>query len=59
MEQQYKDRWNRQFSKRILAGRILQRFFGSERLSNLLIGSLKPFPAIIKGLIRLTHGQPF
>jgi len=59
MEQEYTDLWNRQFGRRLWMGRLLQRFFGSESLSNLLIHSLRPFPKLIAFLIRQTHGQPF
>jgi flavin-dependent dehydrogenase len=59
MEQYYTDKWNRQFSKRLGAGRMIQRFFGREWLSNLVIHSLKPFPKLLTLLIRQTHGQPF
>ncbi|MBS1933293.1 MAG: NAD(P)/FAD-dependent oxidoreductase [Bacteroidetes bacterium] len=59
MEQQYTDEWNKCFSKRVFAGRIIQRFFGSEFLSNILIRILRPFPKFISYLIRLTHGTPY
>src|SRR5262249_55355318 len=59
MEQQYIDEWNRHFRRRLQAGRIIQGFFGSKSLSNLLIRSVKPFPKFVSFLIRQTHGQPF
>lgn len=59
MEQEYTDRWNRQFSKRLRAGRLIQRFFGKKWLSNFLIRSVRPFPKFLSFLIRQTHGQPF
>jgi len=59
MEQDYTDEWNRFFSKRLLAGRIIQRFFGDNFLSNILIRSIKPFPKFVSYLIRQTHGTPY
>lgn len=59
MEQEYIDRWNKNFGGRLRMGRWLQRWFGSERRSNFLIHSLKPFPKLVSFLIRQTHGQPF
>lgn len=59
MEQEYADRWNRQFGRRLWMGRQLQRFFGSERRTNLLLYSLKPFPGLVSLMIRQTHGEPF
>jgi flavin-dependent dehydrogenase len=59
MEQEYMDQWDRQFGRRLWAGRLLQSFFGSERRTNLLVNSLKPFPRLVSFLIRQTHGEPF
>ena len=59
MEQEYEDQWSRQFGRRIWTGRQLQRWFGDEKRTNLLLHSLKPFPKLISFLIRQTHGQPF
>jgi len=59
MEQEYTDQWNKEFGRRQWVGRQLQRWFGSEKRTNLLIHSLKPFPKLVSFLIRQTHGQPF
>ena len=59
MEQEYIDKWNACFGKRLLAGRFIQRFFGSAFLSNLLLKTVKPFPKFVSYLIKQTHGQPY
>lgn len=59
METHYTQQWEHHFGKRLIAGRLIQGMFGSERLSNLLIGSLRPFPALTRMLIRQTHGTPY
>jgi len=59
MEQDYTHNWQKQFGKRLKTGRIIQRFFGSILLTNLLVSILKFFPSLTKKLISLTHGQPF
>ncbi|HUB59923.1 MAG TPA: FAD-dependent monooxygenase [Puia sp.] len=59
LEQEYADQWNRQFGRRLLMGRLLQAWFGSERRTNLLISSLRAFPGLVSFLIRQTHGEPF
>ena len=59
MEKDYTDEWNRCFGKRLLAGRIIQRFFGNELLSDFLIRFVKPFPKFVSYLIRQTHGTPY
>ena len=59
MEKTYQNNWNRQFSSRLRTGRIIQRFFGNPVLSTWLIRFLKPFPSIVRVLIRQTHGEAF
>jgi len=59
MEQDYTHAWKKEFSNRLRTGRMVQRFFGSVLLSDLLISVLKPFPSITDKLITQTHGQPF
>jgi flavin-dependent dehydrogenase len=59
MENDYALTWKKQFSKRLRTGRMVQRFFGSVLLSDLLISALKPFPSLTDKLISQTHGQPF
>ena len=59
MEQQYQNEWNRIFEKRLRTGRIIQRFFGSTILSDLLITTLRPFPGLVTKLIYATHGEPY
>jgi len=59
MEQQYTQQWEKHFGRRLITGRILQRFFGNAYLTNFLIALVKPFPKLATYLISLTHGQPF
>jgi len=59
MEQDYSAAWQKQFASRLRTGRMIQRFFGSRFLSNLLISMLKPLPSLTGKLIRKTHGEPF
>jgi hypothetical protein len=59
LEQEYIDRWDRQFGRRMWMGRLLQRWFGSESRTDLLLYSLRPFPRLVSFLISQTHGQPF
>jgi flavin-dependent dehydrogenase len=59
MEQQYTQQWEKHFGRRLITGRILQRFFGNAYLTNFLISLVKPFPKLATYLISLTHGQPF
>ena len=59
MEAQYQKQWAKNFAVRLKAGRIIQSFFGNERLSNLLVSTFRALPFLIKPVIRLTHGKPF
>ncbi len=59
MEKKYQKKWNRQFAARLRTGRLIQRFFGSSFRSLWLIRLLKPFPFLVRALIRRTHGEPF
>lgn len=59
MELAYSLKWKQQFAARLKTGRTIQRLFGKEKLTNVFIASIKPFPFIIRSLIRSTHGKPF
>lgn len=59
LEQRYVQQWNQLFQKRLRTGRVIQRLFGNERLTNIFIRTMKPFPELITFLIRQTHGKPF
>ena len=59
MEANYEQRWRREFGRRLSTGRVIQKFFGSPVLSNVLVSGLRPFPGLVNRLISATHGQPF
>jgi flavin-dependent dehydrogenase len=59
LETQYTQQWEKYFGSRLQTGRLIQRFFGDDTLSNFLLTSIKPFPKFITYLISQTHGQPF
>ncbi|MEI9909118.1 MAG: NAD(P)/FAD-dependent oxidoreductase [Bacteroidota bacterium] len=59
MEKQYRLQWQRQFAHRLITGRRIQRLFGSQWLTNCFISIVKPFPWLIRFLIKQTHGKPF
>ena len=59
MEKQYRTHWNKEFSKRLHYGRIIQLFFGKSWLTNVFVSVLKKLPFISRYLIRATHGQSF
>ena len=59
MEHTYSRQWKQQFARRLRMGRRIQRLFGSNRLTNLMITLLRSFPALLKVIIRKTHGKPF
>ncbi len=59
MEKHYQQNWEKQFSKRLSAGRLIQKLFGKLWLTNLFISFMKPFPKIIQFLVKQTHGNSF
>jgi flavin-dependent dehydrogenase len=59
METNYQQEWRLAFARRLSMGRFLQFFFGKRILPGLLIGLLRPFPRIVRNLIRSTHGKKF
>ncbi len=59
LEAEYARRWNSAFQKRLYTGRLIQKMFGKEWLTNIFVSSLKPFPKLVSYLIRQTHGEPF
>ena len=59
MEQNYSSEWTENFQNRMRAGRMLQRLLNNDGLTNLIIRLGRSFPALIRTLIRKTHGLPY
>jgi menaquinone-9 beta-reductase len=59
MEAGYAKKWRQTFAKRLSTGRLIQRMFGREWVTNRFIGFMKHFPSLTNALIKQTHGEPF
>lgn len=59
LERRYTLQWQRRFATRLQAGRVLQTFFGSNRMSNTFVSLFRKMPFLARPVIRLTHGDPF
>jgi flavin-dependent dehydrogenase len=59
LEQRYTKAWAGHFSNRLMMGRMIQSMFGKPATTSLFLKSVKPFPFLVRGLIKKTHGQPF
>jgi flavin-dependent dehydrogenase len=59
MENKYSIQWNKTFGKRIKTGRVIQRFFGKNWMTNLFVKTMKLSPTLTHWLIRQTHGESF
>lgn len=59
MEQEYISKWKESFEKRLSNGRAIQKLFGKESGTNIFIGLVKHFPALITRMIKATHGKEF
>ena len=55
----YEKNWNKHFKLRLAVGRNIQKMFGNEILTEMLIRSLKIAKPVTKQLVKLTHGQAF
>lgn len=56
-EEEYLSNWNKEFSRRMSAGRILQRLSGNKYLSSTLLHAMNYFPVLEKKIIHATHGK--
>ncbi|GAB3982952.1 geranylgeranyl diphosphate reductase [Spirosoma terrae] len=59
MEQRYARQWQRSFSTRLMTGRIVQRFTGSGRSTDLFLNTMNQFPALAQAVIRSTSSNFF
>jgi flavin-dependent dehydrogenase len=59
METSFVRQWRNQFSGRLQRGRVIQRLLGNRVLTNFFIHLGRHFPALIKWMIRQTHGKSF
>ncbi len=59
MEENYKKQWQKQFSKRLATGRLVQRLFGGNISTAMFLKLMHLFPAISNKLIGSTHGETY
>jgi len=59
LESDYFRLWNQQFSRRLWAGRQLQRLFGNKGASEFAVNLAKNARPLAQYLVNLTHGRPF
>lgn len=58
IEQEYIRKWKRNFNKRIITGRFLQKIMLNPTLEKYSQNIVKSFPALLPAIIRNTHGSP-
>jgi flavin-dependent dehydrogenase len=59
MEQRYESIWRQHFSRRLFAGRAVQKLFGSQFASSLALGLTLYSKPLARLIIRNTHGNTF
>ncbi|MGH2566465.1 MAG: NAD(P)/FAD-dependent oxidoreductase, partial [Ginsengibacter sp.] len=59
MENLYTNKWKYEFEKRLRNGRMIQKLFGKEKLTNLFIAMIKHFPFAVNKMVSATHGKEF
>lgn len=57
LESEYTRNWNKEFSRRMYAGRILQNLSLNSFLSSMMLNSMHYFPALERKIISATHGN--
>ena len=58
LETNYTQQWNKAFQHRLWMGRQLQSLLLNEKLSNLALKAVTTSPAVLRRLIKSTHGKP-
>ena len=59
LEAAYIYRWKQLFQRRLLAGRITQKLFGSKLISEIAIAGLSNIKPVSNFIMKQTHGVPF
>ncbi|MEA5459960.1 NAD(P)/FAD-dependent oxidoreductase [Arcicella sp. LKC2W] len=59
VETNYQNRWKKHFSQRLWVGRIVQKLFGNEVISEIAWGTLKIIRPALGVIIKATHGKVF
>lgn len=59
LEDSYTKAWTSQFATRLRVGRQLQKLFGANVTSNLVVGMARSLKPLAHYLISKTHGRPF
>ncbi len=57
MEKEYERRWKQEFSRRMLAGKWLQKILQKELLAEISQGILSVMPFLLPAIIKQTHGR--
>ncbi|GAB3962579.1 hypothetical protein GCM10028805_63990 [Spirosoma harenae] len=58
LEKNYTLAWNKEFNRRLMAGRILQSILQSPLATSVLLKGLQLTPGILPLIIKQTHGKP-
>ncbi|MEJ6981062.1 NAD(P)/FAD-dependent oxidoreductase [Pedobacter sp. P351] len=59
LEHAYQARWKNAFDNRLRIGRLTQKLFGKNLISELSVECLKSLPKLSKYILKRTHGNPF
>ena len=59
IENEYVTAWNKQFAQRLWTGRQLQRMFGNNTATAVMLNTLNAVPPLTRYLMGKTHGRPF
>lgn len=59
LEIKYAKMWNKNFKRRVVFSKSLQKLLSNVSLTNLAISTLSRFPFLMKQVVKQTHGKPF
>ncbi len=59
LEHEYVTAWEKQFAQRLWTGRQLQRMFGNNTTTAVMLKTLNAIPPLTRYLMAKTHGKPF
>ncbi|MEP6930470.1 MAG: FAD-dependent oxidoreductase, partial [Flavobacterium sp.] len=57
LEKEYIKKWEKQFARRLLMGRVLAGIFRNKRVTSILFTVTAAFPALLQFIIKQTHGK--
>jgi len=59
LEVKYEKMWDKNFKRRVVFSKTLQKLLSTVSLTNFAISTLGKFPFLMRQVVNRTHGKPF